>query len=257
MGAKGFLHLSKKNSLAAFKAVLQNSDLKWNTAAKVAKTKDYGTAISIAVASVEEVVKALIIAMNGYGFEFRKAPSMQRFFKNHQIRYVVAYAMFLVNVFSQELKELFLKINSNPVDGIDWMNRIIANDPREIFKIQAYARLKFRLIKKEFQWFEKVDTFRQEGMYSDFDDGIKSPVSITKKTYAETIGRLEKVRKVGLALIETLESKDHTYINHYKMLKSRFIQDQYYERIETTLKNMSRPSVPFESIRTFFSDGNS
>lgn len=252
MGAKGFLNLSSKESLVSYKAILENSNRKWATAANNAEAGDYGSAINSAVISIEELVKALIVAMNGHGFEFRKVPAMQQFFKNHKIRYLLAYAMFLVNIFSQEIGLYILRIKSNPQDMIDWMHRLFANEIGALNNLDAYWRLKSRLVRREFEWFEKVDIFRQDAMYSDFDEGIKSPLFITPETYIDTVERLKKVRDVGLSLIETLESSDEVYVNHYRMMKNQFKVDNYYPKIEALLMGIKRTGVPFQSIRERF-----
>lgn len=251
MSAKGFLHLSAKDSLEAYKGVLHNANVKWASAMKIAEAEDFGTATSVAVSSIEELIKSVIIAMNGYGFEFRKAPLMDKFFKNHQIRYVVAYGMFLVNVMSEEFKKLFFWLKSNPAEGIAWMKDLFQNKDYHQVRMQAYMRLKLRLIKQEFEWFEKADTFRQEGMYTDFDGVLKSPLTVSSDVFKETIYRLSKVRQVGISIIETLESKDEVFVKHYAFMRQRFIDDDYYGKIQSALASMKRPQVPFESLRAF------
>lgn len=251
MSAKGFLNLSQDASLSAYKSVLANSDKKWETARRIAGELDFGTATSVAVGSVEELIKALLIAMNGYGFQFRKAPTMERFFRNHQIRYVVAYAMFVINIFVEDLKKLVVWIRLNPEQGLALAQDL--QEKRATREMEVYLEDRGKKIIEEFEWFEKVDTFRQEGMYTDFDGGLKSPLSITAEVYAQTIDRLEKVRHVGKAVIEYFESEGNDDIKFIENLKQQFIDGGYYGKIESALKGMKRPQVPFESLRAFFS----
>src|SRR4051812_38270732 len=100
MSSKTFLTIPKKECLEVYKTILKNSDNKWESGKKLADIGDFGGATSFALISVEELIKALIVFLDGKGFEFRSLKGIDTFFKNHKIRYIIAYAMFAMNLFT-------------------------------------------------------------------------------------------------------------------------------------------------------------
>jgi AbiV family abortive infection protein len=67
-----------------------------------AERGEHGSSVFMAITSVEELVKALIILMDGRGFALRNVVGIGVIFRNHQIRYLLSYAMFVINVASDE-----------------------------------------------------------------------------------------------------------------------------------------------------------
>jgi AbiV family abortive infection protein len=252
--SKTFSNISKSECLIAYKEVVDNSDSKWRLGKKLAKDKEYGSAIFMAVVSVEELVKAIIILMDGRGFSLRRVPGMKTIFKNHQIRHVLAYAMFVINIFSEESINFLKKFRENPEAGIKFMNDIVNKDELLMAKMNGWALKKVEMILREFDWFAQVDLFRQNGMYCDYKDGLKNPIRITEENYQEAYLRLEKVRMVGQSLVETLVSTDDLYVNHYAKMRRTFARDKYYDLIGGALTRLRETkNDPFVGIKKYFS----
>src|SRR5579859_8076673 len=102
MDDMSFLNLPKKD------------DQKWNSAIMLAKSEDYGGAVSLLIISIEELIKSIILFMDGKGFEFRNVKGINTFFRNHQIRYIIAFVMFAMNIIGEDLVKFILKIRENP-----------------------------------------------------------------------------------------------------------------------------------------------
>jgi len=116
MSSKTFVTISKNECLTVYRNVLEHSDQKWESGKQLAKINDFGGATSMAIISVEELVKSLIIFLDGKGFEFRSIKGISTLFDNHQIRYLLAYTMFAMGLFGDELMK-FLKKNSRQSKG--------------------------------------------------------------------------------------------------------------------------------------------
>jgi len=257
MSNKTFLSLNKSESLGAYVKILENSNDQWESAASLAMRGKYGNAITIAIVSIEEMVKALIVQLNGRGFQFGKVKGMNRFFRSHQIRHVIGYAMFIVNVFSEEVIFFLQKFRENPNEGLDFINAVTSNNEKAHQELSEYGMGLFESMAKEFEWFSMMETFRQDGLYVDYKDHLKTPIEITENQYREINSRLEKVRRVGLGLVEALNSNDELFVAHFDSLRKQFIKDKYYDKIESGLSQLAASRDPFQALRLLFIDSKS
>jgi len=239
--------------MSAYRQILENSDDKWETSKALAIKGKYGDAMFSAIVSIEELIKSLIVLFNGRGFEFGKVKGIKRFFKSHQIRHFMGYAMFVINVFSEEVVFFLQKLRANPEEGFAFVNAVIDNDEKAHLLVKDYGLRMFESLAKEFEWFSMLETFRQNGMYVDYQDQLKTPIAISENQYAELYSRLEKVRNVGLGLVETLNSNEELYVKHFESLRGQFIRDNYYEKIETALTQLGTFRDPFVAVRLAFS----
>jgi len=113
-----------------------------------------------------------------------------------------------------------------------------------------YALRKFVLLKKEFEWFAKVDIFRQDGFYCDYAEQLKNPITISSVDYEQVIIRLEKVRTVGKEIIEAFETADEATIEQITQIKRDFKQKKYYEKFSRALTTVRQTREnPFELIK--------
>lgn len=253
MASKTFMTLSKKECLTHYRKVLETSDSNWKSGLILAKEQQYGNAMSMAIISSEELVKALIILLDGRGFEFRSVQGMDALFANHQIRYVILYVMLAVSLSTDEMKEYLGKLKADPVAGFSFVNQITTNDPTALNKLQGYGLELLARLGREFEWFAKVDVYRQQGFYSDYDEQLKTPIEIDSTTYQEALTRLEKVRVVGLGLIETLASSEDLYVNHFTHMRRNLKQNKVYQKIAASLATLRQTREnPFVVIKQYF-----
>ena len=257
MASKTFITMSKKDCLVHYHDVFQTSESNWKSGIILARENQFGNAMSMAIISSEELVKAVIILLDGKGFEFRRVQGMDALFANHQIRYVIQYAMLVLNIFTEELKTHFIKFKEDPVAGMAFFNGLKANDINFVSKLEKYGLETMARLIAEFEWFSKVDIYRQQCFYSDYEDQLKTPISIDADTYKQAFLRLEKVRTVGQELIRTLESPDNLYVDHLNNMRRDFKQKKTYAQIGNSLAVLRQTREnPFVVIRKYFEGKN-
>jgi AbiV family abortive infection protein len=247
MANRNFANLSSSDCLKIYESILKNSDTKWESAKKIAKS-DYGSATSLAIISVEESIKALVICMDGNGFEFRRVKGMDAFFHRHQVRYLVAFAMMLLNILSEELMKLITHLRSKPGELQVWTKQLKENSFFN-FRVKFYLLRKALALRREFKWFSKIDLFRQDGFYSDYQDELKSPLQVTKKDYEGLMLRMEKVRLATKALIDYVSHPTAEQGNSFDDLKAFLKNENVYDKIGESLTSIrSSRENPFDKI---------
>lgn len=252
MSDKTFINIPKEECLEVSIKVLANSDSKWLAGEKLADIGEFGGATSFAIISVEELIKSLILHLDSQGFQFRRIKGMDVLFNHHQVRYLVAYAIFLMGIFKNELMKFIVRIHSDP----NYLSMIVAmkeNEDEMLSKTKFWALRKFALISREFEWFSKLDIFRQDGFYSDYEDQLKNPLMISETNYRIVTDRLSAVRLIGKELIDTVNSNDPDYKEQFDTIKRDMIRRGLYKRMENSLAilRQNRRQSPFELIRRF------
>ncbi len=233
------------------KQVLANSEIKWHSGLKLAEIQDFGGATSMAIISVEELVKSLVIYLDGIGFEIRNVKGINRIFRNHQVRYIIAYAMFVMSVFGDEIIKWLLEYRDKPEEIEKFHSAIVNNEKKLKSKVMFYFFRKLILLKKEFKWFSQVDVFRQDGFYCDYHEQLKTPISITKKDYDKLIVRLEKVKTIGTGLMESFSDEHNTETLQY--IKKQLRKNNGYKGMETALASLSNTTEsPFALVSKYF-----
>lgn len=244
---KTFANLSSAECFEVYESILKNSDAKWESAKKIAEN-DYGSATSLAIISVEESIKALVICLDGHGFEFRRVKGMDAFFNRHQVKYLVAFAMMLLNVLLDEMIKLIKHLRENPNDLKVWTTKL-KNNPFFNWKVKFYLLRKTIAIKREFKFFAKIDLFRQDGFYSDYEDGLKSPLNVSEKDFKELMQRMEKVRFATKALIEYVSHPTSEQTKSFDDLKAFLKKEKVYDKIgESLTKIRGSRENPFDQI---------
>jgi len=255
MSSKTFITISKKECLTVYKNILEHSEQKWESGKQLAKINDFGGATSLAIISVEELVKSLIIFLDGKGFEFRSIKGINTLFENHKIRYLLAYAMFSMGIFGDELMKFLKKTRENPQEILNLIEEKKNNIVSFEKKIKFYALKKIVLLKREFEWFAKVDIFRQDGFYCDYVEQLKNPITISPIDYEQVIVRLEKVRTVGKGIIEAFDTTDEISNEQFAQIKRDFKQKKYYEKFSKALATVRQTREnPFDLIKKNISD---
>lgn len=250
MSNKNFMTISKRECLKAYKQIVLNSDKQWESGKKLAAMGDYGGATSLSVISVEELIKSIIIFLDGKGFEFRsRTEGIQTLFKNHQIRHLIAYLIFVMGVMGDDLISFLEPFRKNPQELPKLIHETQTNPIEFEKKVQRYALRKMVLLRQEFIWFSKIDIFRQDGFYCDYDEQLKNPIDIGEDDYKGLHFRLEKVRKVGKGLIDSFNDQESALTEHVKKMKEDMITKNYYVFIGKALSKVRQTrGNPFEHI---------
>jgi AbiV family abortive infection protein len=232
---KNFSSLSQKECIEEYKGILQNAERCWKSGEILAKDEDYGRAISLAIISIEEIIKAAVIFLDGKGFRFRKVKGIRLLFRTHQIRYFIAFAMFVVTIFGDDLIKFIQSLREKDKSGLDKLQRDFSDKALLESKAEQYAKEKFLQIAKELEWFSKVDVLRQNGFYCDYDEQLINPIQISRTEYFEVLQKLEKVRKVGAELIRSFDSDDELIAEQLSKALKEFNENDRYKSIERFL----------------------
>jgi hypothetical protein len=108
-------------------------------------------------------------------------------------------------------------------------------------------------MKLEYEWFSKLDVFRQDAFYCDYDDYLKSPIHITPDEYQRLSERMQAVRATVKDLIVSVWSEEVVYKNHIEMMKKFMIEKGIYKHIETGLKDVRLARTnPFDVVAKKF-----
>lgn len=253
MNHKSFINISKKECLLVYKEILENSNSKWHASQKLAEINELGSATSLSIISIEELIKALILLFDGHGFEIRNIKGVDTLFKNHQIRYFLAFGMSLINIFGNEVINLLNHLIHNP-NEIKRISDLLKNDNDYILKkLNYYFLRKLIVIKIELEWFSQIDILRQDGFYCDYEDYLKTPLKITPENYNDIIIRLNKVREIGHTIIEMFEKEDTFTLIEVNKIRRTFKSENYYKKLESQLDKFRRTrKTPFEEIQNYF-----
>jgi AbiV family abortive infection protein len=249
--AKKFSSLTKAECAEAYKEMFANAESEWQAALSLAKSGKHGNATSLMIISIEEYVKSLLIFFDSHGFHFRTTKGVGVFFRNHQIRYLIAFVMAVMNHFGEEMKRFLLNIKENP-EKIKSLHAAFKEDDNYIEKrFGYYLRRKLVEIIIEFRWFKGADLFRQKGFYCDYRDFLRTPLHITEVEFKEVFKRLGKIRSVGKAIIEGFESDSKEVLEQIQKMKTEFRAKNHYLKITNGLKRLSdSKQSPFEYIET-------
>ncbi len=260
---KSFITLTKEECGIYYKHIYDNANAKWNAGNLLAEKNDYASAINSKIISIEELIKTLIILADSKGFNFTKVKGIERFFKNHQIRHFLAFIIFGVSVFSDDLL-IFLRwfniyLRKNPIRFTLFLdkNMIEENEVRSIKispelkeKAKKYIVKKFDLIAQEFEWFSKMDILSQDSLYTDFSGSIKSPLTISKSEYLEVNFRLEKVKKIADYIIKAYEEEHES--EELKKVSQEIKTKVYYKDMEKSLTQLKGNRNVFDLTKEYF-----
>lgn len=253
MENRTFLNISASECAVVYQEILNNSNKTWDAGLRMAETGEFGLATSLAIISIEEMVKALVVFFDSQGFEFRRVKGIKSIFANHQLRYFIAFLMFVLSLVGDELIKLVKKVNEDPKRMTDWMEKIKLNDAYLEGILFKYLLRKLVIIKKELDWFSKVDIFRQKGFYCDYEDRLKSPLNISEDEYNQLIARLEKVKNVGSELVLVFSSKNGEGHKNLEKLRRHMKDNDLYSKIEMILSNTRKArKTPFDLLKQNF-----
>ncbi len=252
MYSKSFTNLSRNECVEQSGILYQNSKAKWESAIAISENgTDYGAAISLAIISIEELVKALILYLDGVGFEFRKIKGVSAILnKNHEVRYFIAWGIFAGSFLVEETLRIYNKANSD--NKFAEMLRNLNGDSSFI-NVKYFAFRRLVLLRNHFNYFEKLDVIRQDGFYTDYRNQLKSPLFLTLEDYKSATQGLGKLYLIG---ISTFESFAHNKNQPQTDLEQRIIkkikEEHWYEKIEIALSVIRRnKKSPFEALREY------
>lgn len=187
--------------------------------------------------------------MDTQGFDFRKVNGIDTIFRNHRIRFFIAYIMFAIGLIGDDFIKLIQKIKDNPNILQDYMKLFISKDELPI-PFKWYFLRKYVLIKKEKELFEKADLFRQIGFYADFNEEANSPQDMSKETYDMIYERMLKVKIFTAGFIRAYTPSDETMAKLIQDNRKIFNDNKVYTLLERgLLQAKSTKQSPFDLLK--------
>ncbi|HJV19176.1 MAG TPA: AbiV family abortive infection protein [Sediminibacterium sp.] len=244
-----------RECISASAAIMISADQKWESGRTLAEKGDFGCATSLAIVSLEEQIKALLLLVDGQGFQFRKIKGMHAFFQNHSIRYIIAYYIFVMAVFGEDFFRFIYRLRDNP-DHMKEMVSLYQTDKEVMHKkMDRYMMRKIIQLSNEMEWFSRIDIFRQDGFYSDYDVELKTPLIITKEQYIETMERLIRVRFAANEMMRALSNPEKEFSDELEKMQQKLVQDEMYSKIGDGIAMVSRNRKdPFAFMKEWFND---
>lgn len=246
MENKKFGDLTQLECLSSYKKMESNSDRRWKSAELLAADKDYGGAIRDHITSIEELIKAMIIYLDANGFEFRKVDGMNRILtKSHSLRHFMAYFMFVLNVFTEDIKRFYQQISKDPSLIKKWggKRKIMKGGMNKFFRFYFFKKvLKLQV---ELKWFAKVESLRQTGTHVDYDNELITPEDISQNDYEQVLLRLSNVRFIGKEFIKTFDAHNSVVAEEIEKLKKDLHEKGWYLKISEAIKGVKNQN-PFE-----------
>lgn len=247
-----FANISQEDCKGIYPKVLDNAEDKWRAAQILSGHEQYGNACALYIISIEEFIKGGILFADSHGFEFRRVKGIDHFFRNHSSRYILAYWVYIIAYAGDRLKELISKYDELPTAE---KNLLELYKNKDAFKRRAELYLMRRVIeiRNELEWFAKIDSFRQDSLYTDFIGDLKSPLDIDKTTHDNLVNKLSKVKNVCRYLFSVMSQPTYEGSIEIDKMKQEFKTKRYYDSVAVSLKNMQKSTKdPFQVIRSLF-----
>jgi AbiV family abortive infection protein len=254
-GNKNYMNLNAAECLIAFKYLQDNADRLYGEAKILANSGSYGHATSLLIHSSEEYMKAFIIFLDGNGFQFRnRVPGISNIFINHKLRYGLALILTLLAILIDDFKVLLPHIKKTYHLTFD-----LKRDKEQIQnEMVSYIEKRIQTAIQEVQWFSEAEFLRQDGLYVDYVNEIKTPSDISKTNFDETLLRITRIRTFILEYISSFNSEDNTIIQGLDNLKVQFSVEKWYEKIggliELFKDNKKNPLIEFSTLISNFSN---
>lgn len=248
------LNLPQKDCLVVYKEIFKNSEAKWHSGQIIAEQKDYATAIALMTFSIEELIKSIIILLDGRGLKLRTVNGIHSFFRNHEIRYTLALFFSFIKACEPVLAGLF---TTNPEKLSHIAEGRNVNLQKVIIDYALNNKYKVRrlsvIMRNEFIFFAKLDSIRQNSIYCNYDGELLTPLSLTQPGYKEIYIKLASAREVGLGMIQMFSSDDEETKNFCKMVYDGFIVNNFHELLNDAFSKMKENRMrPFEQMKFYF-----
>jgi AbiV family abortive infection protein len=249
MAKNNFMTIPRTECNIAYKEILLNSDQKWKTSELIAQYGDYSSALSSAIISTEELVKAFIVFLDGQGFSFRNIKGMHNIFRNHRIRYFILFFLYVMGLFNEEIQKLMTTVIRRPPSVLSRYSESKIWKKKFQVNIEKYILQKTQQLQLEIERFSTLDAIRQASFYTDYDGNLKSPATFTKEDFEIFQSRLYLARFTGEGIINSFINADVDTMKSIERLKMDCVKKGYYKKIEEAFKYMNDKRLdPFEAF---------
>jgi len=248
MASKPLNTLSQDECSDYYDILVKNAKSQWDIADTLSAAGQYGAATSHLLISIEESMKSIIVFMDTQGYTFRHIKGIDAIFRNHRIRFFIAYIMFAIGLIGEDFIKLLGKIKKNPGLADEYVKLFTGKEEMPL-ELKYYLLRKMILLKNEKELFKKADLFRQIGFYADYNAEAHSPQDMTQETYNTIYERMLKVKKFTASLIKAYSPSDETMKKLIANNKKIFNENKFYSLIERgLLKAKNTKDSPFDLL---------
>ncbi|HRH36766.1 MAG TPA: AbiV family abortive infection protein [Flavobacteriales bacterium] len=190
---KTFATITNGECLNVAHGIFEHAKTKWSEAQLLAESGYYSGSLSAKVIALEELTKALILAIDSHGFEFRTLTKLKVLRNDHRDRHLVLLFIAIVDVFGGMLKELLLQFESDP----ELQSLLVADkvsferDLQHIFISRYKSSLGPDLVRMS-QWAHKLSSLRNASNYSSHDGEFRTPLDLDSDEYAVLTSQLDR-----------------------------------------------------------------
>ena len=194
--ARNFLDISRQECLNSYIEIVDNSDRHFNVAELISQKEEYGIAISHLILGTEELVKALIIFLDGEGLQIREVKGVRHFFYRHTIRHsfadiflIISTVLNLVMPILKRLKDLIH--NENMRESMTEFEAAILTNYKdkldEISNDWIDKNIKQYVDRLELinEFWTNAEIYKQRGFYVDFNEQLVTPKHMSKDDYIQ------------------------------------------------------------------------
>ncbi|RYE32081.1 MAG: hypothetical protein EOP48_31190, partial [Sphingobacteriales bacterium] len=184
---------------------------------------------------MEETMKASILYMDGHGFKFRqKVNGISNLFNNHQLRYPLAMFLSVIHIITKDFGVFLNRFHKNPQRWIE----IKDNREYALSKFMDYVIQKLQVVIPEVLWFSNAEIYRQEALYVDFDDQLKTPLSANKQQFEDVKLRIDSLREFSKYFFNFCNTKEHGNSEMIEEFKNMLIDKRWYNEIGKLIKTI-------------------
>lgn len=195
---KTFNGLTKEECLMVYPRLVENSDNLLDSAKLLSNAGYFGTSISHLVLSSEEIVKGLVIFLDGKGLQIRRVKHLNKIFYNHLPRHSFALFFYLImkilipiiKLGEKFTKHFVIKSKSDKsiLSGDDYI-KLSNKDPKllleNVYGMSTFSLTKRGLLSVDF-WTE-ADNLKMRGFYVDYKNELLLPSNINKTEYLRAL----------------------------------------------------------------------
>tara|TARA_B100001245_G_C22892351_1_gene429988 strand:+ start:435 stop:1244 length:810 start_codon:yes stop_codon:yes gene_type:complete len=234
MSQRNFITLPKKECLSEAKLIIANAEKKARSAEAIA-TSDPGGAVGFLIISTEEMVKALILTLDSNGFKFREVAGMDNLFKNHRLRYLVALIFAMFGLLSEDLKTVTLEAQKD----LPRLMRLFKNPRAMEVIVKRYLFMKIEQFQGEIKFFERMDTMRQIGFYTD----AAQNVPINEQEYHVVRKRLITIQEVMKGIMVAYATDNDVFDKIKIRFQKQMKTEGWYDKLGDLVKRINKPNV--------------
>jgi AbiV family abortive infection protein len=240
----GFLNISREECLNVYPTIIENAEMHFRVSQILAKSSEFGVAISHLVLGSEELVKAVIIFCDGIGFEIRKIKGAKLFFGDHQTRHLISFILNYADIFIPLITAQLLiasKMNNFIESNInlDDEEYNLAMDKKfgNLYKLDEADLFKKM---ERLQFWTKADEFKMRGFYVDYNQKLSIPSQLSEFDFNIAMDAFLNFKKTCFNLIEYWDKIPESQRNIVlKSGKNRIdtLMKQFFEKIDLLKKN--------------------